>query len=80
MQKTLPPKTGEFFYFPLHKAHAVGVAAQPPLAVSLNSDGRRLPTLYIQSIISSSGIIWVIPARDISAAISAFAAPEAFLF
>ena len=43
-------------------------------------DDQLLPTLYITSIISSSGIRCTIPDRDISAAISALATPAAFLF
>ena len=45
------------------------MAAQPPRAVSRSSAGSFLPTVYMASIISSSGMNWGIPASDISAAI-----------
>ena len=55
------------------------VAATPPNAVSLNSIGSPLPTLYIASTVSSNGIIFNIPAKHNSADIKAFATPIAFL-
>ena len=55
------------------------VAATPPNAVSLNSIGRVLPTLYIAATVSSNGIMFNIPAKHNSADIKAFATPIAFL-
>ena len=70
------------FYYPnifLVKQLPVQVAATPPNAVSLNSIGSPLPTLYIASTVSSNGIIFNIPDKQSSADIKAFATPIAFL-
>ena len=56
------------------------MAAQPPRAVSRSSAGSFLPTVYMASIISSSGMNWGIPASDISAAIRALETPAALRF
>ena len=66
------------FSFPQAKAQPVGVAAQPPRAVSRSSAGIFLPTEYMVSSISSKGMIWRMPLRAISAAVMAMAAPAAF--
>ena len=42
-----------FYEHMLHAAHADGVAAHPPNAVSRSSAGSFLPTEYITAIISS---------------------------
>ena len=65
------------FSFPQAKAQPVGVAAQPPRAVSRSSAGIFLPTEYMVSSISSKGMIWRMPLRAISAAVMAMAAPAA---
>ena len=59
---------------------AVAVAAKPPRAVSRRSTFMSLPTLRIAPTTSSNGIILEIPARAMSAANTAFAAPIALRF
>ena len=61
----------------LQSAHPVGVAAQPPSAVSLSSNGRDWPTLYMASTISSNGIGWHTPASASWALVKALDTPMA---
>ena len=56
----------------------VGVAAQPPNAVSRSSAGILLPTRYIASTISEKGTADFMPLKAVSALVRAFAAPDAF--
>lgn len=56
---------------------AVGVRAQPPLAVSRRSGDIIRPTRNMASTISSKGITLSIPAKAISAQIKALTVPVA---
>src|SRR5690606_15040050 len=58
-------------------ARPVGVAASPPKAVSFSDTGISRPIRYIASITSSVGITLRTPARAMSAATMAMAAPIA---
>ena len=53
------------------------MAARPPKPVSRREAGRFFPTLRIASITSSAGILFVSPAKAISALIRALTAPIA---
>ena len=64
----------------LRMARPVGVAAQPPRAVSRRSGLIRRPTERIAITVSSKGIRLGMPASAISALISAFIAPSALRF
>ena len=57
-----------------------GVAARPPRAVSRSSTGRRRPTSPMQSMTWSTGTRLSMPARAMSAALTAFTAPMTFRF
>jgi hypothetical protein len=57
-----------------------GVAANPPLDVSLKLSGKALPTLRIASMTSSGGITDLIPAKAMSAQSDARETKVPFLF
>ena len=71
---------GRLFRREKTEPQADGAVAQPPRAVSRSSAGRRFPTVYTASSISSNGISCRTPERAISAAIVAFATPAALRF
>jgi len=73
-------RKGNSYAHAAQTSHALFATAIPPMEVSLSSDGIDRPTAYMTPMVSSIGVMLLIPAIESSAEIRAFDAPMAFRF